>query len=619
MGDLPESVASGSNTFAPKIGSAGAYESDTLWSAGVATDFSVGIGKTLAENGIYYAEADTRRPDVILPPLTRYTRLPIFEAATEDPKALAGRTQFAEAGRRLFCAQGSRLYEWQEETQGFVSRLYLGMYATSMAYFDGYLHIAGYRNETEERDYLWVRVDDFSYGFDTTPEMGIITPTLFHVFGGLLYAAQDNRVYYTAGSNQADDTAYPPPPWQWQWAGPIQVGSYGDAITGMSGLIYQQLGQRYVYVSTASALHVVLPGDIPFGITSWPMTDDRNGVGMKTFYNRIYIPVGGDLMALQANGDIIASGVDNSSEGLPYQTTGDHFDIATSASMPFATIRSSHGYDTVWAGKASSWHFVGRLPTEYQVAGSYYHGQTGRLFVGTIQGTVVHWYVGNTNRPPQYDTAYRYEDYGVLDAGWYSGALVEQQKYWHSVFVDAGHLDEESTVEIRYITDDEDSTPQDVPPYDEWHSIGYVNQDTEEVTLGYTVAARRLRVAALLRSSVPTKTPQVKAIGIRYTPRLIERNRWSITVKLPKWELYDAERAVVEDYDQKEWDDHLSTLRKREAPVRFRDLDGKEYWVLVTGASRRIHSVGVDNGEITYEVDWSFALTEVSSEVQETT
>lgn len=607
MGDLPESIASGSNTFAPKIGSAGGYESDTLWSAGVATDFSVGIGKTLAENGIYYAEADTRRPAAILPPLARYARLRGMVLGTEDTHPLAGRCHFAEADDVLYMAQGNALYQWQEETQGWLYRLFVGIYVTSMVYFDGYLHIAGYREETNERDYLWIRADDFSYGADTA---SIQRPLLFHVFGGLLYAAQDNEIYYTAGSMA--DNSYPPPPWQWEWQGPIRVGGYGDPITGMAGLIYQQLGQRYVYVSTQSQLHVVLPGDVPFGITSWPMVDPRNGVGMRTFYNRIYIPIGGDLMALQANGDLIASGVDNNPEGLPYPVAGSHFDIATSASMPFVTIRSDHGYDTVWGGKASSWHFTGRLPADHHVAGSHYDSASGRLFVGTTEGTVLHWYLGNTNRPPQYDERYRYAAIGAIDTGWFSGALVEQAKYWHSVFADVTGVEDGVTVEVRYLTDNEDSHPADVPPYDEWSLVGAVDQATAELDLGYQVTSKRLRLVAILRSSDPTKTPSVKAIGLRYTPRLIDRNRWSITVKLPKWELYDANGAEVESYDQQEWDEHLKTLRKRETPVKFRDLDGDETWVLVTGASRRIHSVGVDDGRVTYDVDWSFALTEVA-------
>lgn len=614
MGDLPESVASGSNTFSPKIGTSGAYESDTLWSAGIATDFSTGIGRSLSDNGIYYAELDTRRPRAVLPPLARAFNLSHLNTDTEDTSVLGQRFHFCEANERTFLAAGYSLYEWREETTSFLYRLHLGMYATSIAYFDGYLHIAGWRNpsagsgQAGERDYLWVRLDDFSYGFDTT--VGLSKPLLFHVFGGILYAAQGNSIYYTAGSQQEDtDTTFPPEPWKWEWVGPFRVATYGDEITGIAGIIYQQLGQRYVYASTQTGLSVLLPGDIPFGVTQWPISDPRNGVGMKTFYNRIYIPIGGDLFTLQSNGDLIASGVDNSPEGLPHAISGDHIDIATSANIPFVAIQGDT--PTVWAGKASSWHFVGKLPRGETVAGCFYSNVHGRLWLASRSGLIYHYYLGNTNRPTRYDDAYRYASLGVLDTGRYVGALFEQPKYWHSAFVDTACLDSDTSVELVYLADEDDcySLRDD---YTDWHSLGYVTASQQELSFGYQLAAKSIRVAAILRSDDPRSTPEIKAIGLRYTPKIVDRNRWAITVKLPKNGQVDAAGAWIEDYDQATIDAHLGTLRKRETPVKFRDLDGKEYWVLVTGASRRIHSVGNDD-RLTYDVDWSFALTEVAA------
>jgi len=623
LGDMPESLAAGSNTFSPKIGSAGGYEADTLWSVGVVTDFSTGVGKGLAENAIYFSTADTRRPDALLPPLPRYGRLYEMELGTDDPLPLANRAYFAESGERLFVASGNRLYEWMEPSQSFAFRLHTGMYVTSMVYFDGYLHIAGKYPDPDpeenepivsgERSYLWVRIDDFSYGFKTTEQTGVLNPHLFHVFGGLLYAAQGNSIYYTAGSNQESNTTYPPPPWEWEWTEPIRVGTYGEDITGIAGLIYQQLGQRYVYVSTPSWLHVILPGDVPFGVTSWPMTDKRNGVGMKSFYNRIFIPVGGDLMALQANGDLIASGVDNSPEGLPLPYSGDHFDLSSSASMPFVTILGE-SISSVWAGKASSWHYIGEMNRGEKVIGSHYSGNYARLFMVSQTGIMQQWYLGNTSRPTRYDTRYRFAPEGVIDTGWYAGALVEQKKYIHSIFVDAGDLHADTGVEVLYLADDEDNGDLSVPPYSEWNSLGFITPDRQEIPVGYNLSSRRVRVAVRLSTTNPRKSPSLRAIGVRYTPRLIDRNRWAFTTTLPKWELYDATRDLIAGYDQETWDDKIDSFRKRETPIRFRDLDRKWYWVLVTGASRRIYGVGYDNGQMTYDVDWSLSLTEVGKD-----
>ena len=637
MGDFPESVASGSNTFAQKIGSAGGYDSDNLWSAGVAVDFSTGIGHSLAEGGIYYSELDTRRPGAVLPPLARTVRLADFVQNEEDDSGLARHAYFAEGEGRIFMAAGKRLYEWIEGLQAWTNKFHTGLHATGLAYFDGYLHVAGYRPRADSagvvtregaRDYLWIRIDNFEYGFDAIATPNISTPSIFHVFGGLLYCAQGNNLYYTAGSQQEDDdTNYPKPPWQWEWAGPVRFGSKGDSITGIAGVIYQQLGQRYVYVSTESMLNVLLPGDIPFGVTPWPMRSPINGVGMKTFYNRIYIPVGGDLFALQSNGDLISSGVDNSPEGLPQELSGNHWDIATSANIPFVTIRGA-SQSTVWAGKASSWHFIGKMRPGENVIGAHFNDTYGRLFTISDTGLCYHYYMGNTSRPVRYDRSYRYAHSGAIDTGWYTGALFEQHKYWHSVFVDVNCLSPasggrgESSVEILYQADDEDACADTSINYDEWHSLGFITHEQQELTFGYQLSSKRIRVAAMMRSNDPLHTPEIRSIGIRYTPKIVDRNRWSITVKLPRHDLYDAAGILMEGYNQTEVDNQLDTLRKRTTPVFFRDLDGKQYWVLVTGVSRRVHSVGnkdCEEATLEYDVDWSFALTEVASEVQDPT
>ena len=612
MDALPESVAAGANQFAPKVGSASEYESDILWSAGLVRAWDGGIGKALSEEGFYYAEANTMRHEVMLPALRRIAQLPDLQLEeNDDDHPLSNRCHWAEVDGRIFVCKGRFLYEWQEEITRFVRRRQIDFIATSMAYFDGYLHIAGKRTaEPYDRFYYWVKIDDFAYGTDAPPT-GVQMPLIFHVFGGLLYATQGNNVYYTAGSGQ--DETYPDAPHTWAWIGPIRVGSFDDEITGIAGLLYQELGQRYVYIATQSHLHVILPGDVPFGLTAWPSTDRLNGIGMKTFYNKIYVPIGGDLFAIQGNGDTLGVGVDNNNYGLPCGKVGTHYDVATAPNMPIATVKAFNGISTVWANKASGWHYLAKLPVGEKPNGTYYSATYGRLFVGTESGTVMHCYLGNLTRDPRLDPAYRFDPTGIIDLGWYNGALVEQVKYWHSAFCDAGNLTDETSVRLIYQWDQDDKGDLCAEDdYSNWAELGRLSYDQQELLIANcTLASKRFRLAAILRTTDPTNTPVVRAMGVRYTPKILSRRRWSINVSFPSQCLNDASGVEIEGYDQQETEAWMKRIEESQTPVRFTDLNNRNYLVLVTGASQRTYNVGCTDDGMEYDIDWSLALVEV--------
>lgn len=613
MDALPESIAASSQQFAPKVGSASEYESDTLWSAGIVQAWDGGVGKDLKSEGFYFSTADTLRADAMLPPLRRYTQLvEISDLPSHDDNPLSGRAHYTDANGRLFVAQKRGLWEWNEDLQRFLYRLDIGVHATSMAYFDGYLHIAGkHGSDTGERDYVWVRIDDYSYGFDTPT--GLERPLLFHVFGGLLYATQGNDVYYTGGS-YSDGTSYPSTPDSWDWTGPIRVGSYDDEITGIAGLLYQELGQRYVYVSTRSHLHVILPGDVPFGLTKWPTFEARNGIRMQSFYNKIYAPVGGDLFAIQSNGDILGSGVDNNDYGLPCSYIGDHYELASAPNLPFVLVKG-HALSSVWANKASGWHHVATLPAGWTPAGLHYSAGNNRLYINATDGRIMHVYLGNTARDHRYDENYRYHEEAVIDLGWYNGSVVEQQKYWHSVFCDAGNLTDDTTVEIIYLVDNEEHDPCAQDDYDNWTSAGFLTNDLQELVLAnHAVQGKRIRVAAVLRTDDPTQTPVVRAIGVRYTPKILTRERYALNITLPAECLRDAEGANIEEYSQAEWNAFLIALKdpSRATPIDFVDLDNRVHKVLVNSTNRRTYDVTCIDGNVEFWIDWSLSLTEAT-------
>lgn len=607
LGPTVESTAVGSSTFANKIGSGGTYDDDNLLSNGLVQAWDGGIGKRVIDGGFYYAQLDTRRPTAILPPQVAYTNLPNHAISTVDKRTAANCAHFVEVGERLYMFKGEKVYLWSENNRAFWHVDTLDVTVTSAAYFDGYIHIAGRRSGGSLR-YIWFKMRGHTYE-KGEGAVDLTNVYIFYPFGGLLYCARGNEVRYTSGSDtEMNNLGYPKEPQEWEWSDPIICGGFDENINGIAGLLYQTLGQRYLYVSTRSFLSVVIPGDLPVTITEWPMASATNGNNMETFYNRVYTPVGRGLVAIQTNGDVIDIGTDNG-EGLPCDVAGGHQDVITSASYPMVVIAGES--PTVWANKASGWHFMARLTAGTKPVNGWHSSIYGRTFVCLDNGTVAHWYAGDTTLDPRLDTKYRYEQMGVIDSGWYRGALFGAKKYWRNIFVDAQCVGDKTSIEVRYITDDEDTCGAcEEIDYDTWHLAGYVTEAQPEVELNIGHGSKAIRWAIILRTTDHAVTPVIRAMGIRYIPKIINHLRWQFTVRLPDNCLNGIDGSPIPGYDQSAYDERLLTISEGEEPVPFTDIDGRQYKVLVTNIGRRVHNVRCASGGIVFDLDWSMSLVQ---------
>lgn len=609
LGPSEESIAAGSSSFANRVGSAGGYDDDNFWSVGLVTDFSTGIGKTLVEEGFYYAQVDTRRPSVVLPPRVNYTTLTTHALATVDNRTLANRAYYVEVKGRIYLLKGHNMYQWNENNLSFQHKLTLDICVTSAVYFDGYIHIAGRRNDGNMR-YKWMKIRGGSFQVGDGPT-DITDVYIFYVFGGLLYAARGDEITYTAGSDTLyGEDGFPNLPGTWDWHDSIKVGGYGENINGIAGLIYQSLGQSYLYISTRSYLNVLIPGDVNVGMTEWPMSGEDNGVNMRAFYNRIMTPVGKGLVAIQTNGDLIDIGLDNG-QGLPCSLAGRHQDIVTTANYPMAIVAGDT--TTVYANKASGWHFVAHLRTGAAPVNGFHSATIGRSFVAFENGTVAHWYTGDTTVDPRTDSRYEYELSGTIDSGWYRGSLLEAKKYWHSVFVDADCINDGSTIEVRYINeDDDDCSACEDNDYESWHLAGYITNESSEVELDPGAAYEKIRFVIIMRTTNPGVSPVVRAYGVRYTPRIVNRMRWSFNMRFPHECLNGIDGSPVPGYDQDEYDCAIHSIVTSAMPVAFADIDGREYTVLVSNGQKRTHGVRCSEDGIVYDVDWSLNMIQVT-------
>ncbi len=574
------------------MGGAGGYDDDTLWSVAVAKNIEQGIGYTVNEEGFYYSELDTLSDRFSLPSFRRTSTLRQLSISGDSDRA-----HFAEVGDRLFMAYGSKLYEWDSTNLWFNVHMDIGVYVDSMVYFDGYLHIAG------ERRYVYINPETRATGFITTFDY----VNLFHVFGGLLYVATGDAVRYTNGSDWAyGDVDYPSLPTGWTWTDPIQIGSYGEQITGMAGLIYQQIAQRYIWVSTASSLSVIMPGDIAYGIAEWPAKDERNGVEMVEFYDMILITIGGNIMSIRGNGDLNGMDIGNA-HGLPCERDGSVDAIFTAANYPMAVVNGA--VPTVWANHSSGWHFVAKA--RGTVVGGYHSNRNKTMTLVNSDGEVFSYYMGDTSRDPLTDDDYRYERSGVLDLGWYAGALFETVKYWREVFVDV--ICDEGYIEVLYLTsNDESCDPCNSIDYDAWTSAGYATSENPIVKLPSDLVSRRIRIAVRLRSADYDTSPSFRAVGVRYAPRVKQRRRWSFTVSLPRHCMNDVYGQALDEYSQKAWDDRMWEICEGTHPVVFQDIDMRQYEVLVDNSNRIVSDLGCAGDEFGYEVQYSLSLVEAS-------
>lgn len=513
---------------------------------------------------------------------------------TDLSGARQNRAYFAEVGDRLFMALGRLVYEWDATNLRFNTFVRIGYAITSMVYFDGYLHLS------IEGSYAWIRPD--------TREVGRISSfpyvSLFHVFGGFLYMATGDSVRYTNGSDwRYGNTGYPSDPSHWTWTDPIQVGSYGEEIIGMAGLIYQQIGQRYIWVSTASHLTAILPGDIPYSITEWPAKDERNGVSMIEFYDMVVMTVGGRTMSLRGNGDLNALEIGNEYR-LPCEIDGSVNTLFSAANYPIAVVDGVT--PTVWANHNSGWHFLARC--EGKIVGGYHSSRQKRMILVNDDGEVFSHYMGDTSRDPVTDPNYVYARSGVLDLGWYAGALFETDKFWREVFADV--ICDHGYIQVLYTTSEtEGCTTCNNIDYDAWELAGALTEQNPVVKLPSNLVSKRIRVALRLIRGDTDISPSLRAVGIRYTPRLKQRKRWSFTAQLPRECMFDVTGAQLQGYSQKEWDDRLLAIVAGTHPVKFVDIDLREYEVLVEG-NRIISDLGCNGDDFGFVVEYALSLTE---------
>ena len=267
---------------------------------------------------------------------------------------------------------------------------------------------------------------------------------------------------------------------------------------------------------------------------------------------------------------------------------------------------------TLWGNKGSGWHFIGQLQDGAKPINGWYYTNESALLVALDNGAVAYIYIGDSTSDPRADSNYRYQPSGTFDLGWYPGSIYEANKYWHSIFVDAECLSDRTKLEVFYSLDYKDAGCAGCIDDTIWTTLGEITWDQKELVLpcDKKLSGRAIRIKLVLSTKDPTVSPVVKAVGCKYAPKLNAQFRWSITLRLPANCLTDREGAYIDDYVQKTWDQRIKQIVSEPAPVSFVDLDSSEYFVVVSGFSRRVYNISCDS----HDIDWSLSLLQVCPE-----
>lgn len=397
----------------------------------------------------------------------------------------------------------------------------------------------------------------YNVSTNTVTDVPATDADLFALFNGFLWRTSGSDLYYTA-----DGTT---------WSAAIPIG-YGDAPTGLAGMA------GVMYVATTSALYQIGDGDVAFQVTAWPTTDERNGVGMVEWDGSLYIPLAEDILRYDG-ANIMQVGL-RTGEELPTDIQGDVFRLQPTKYFLLASMAPTNqdGFGSLWAWNNHGWHGLGLLPQGVRGGAIYLDTENGHLYWGGSYGLIARaLYPSNVVNPIRDRGTHLFNRTGWIEYDRFYGGYVALDKDFESVYVDT----ETNATRIYLYWQDQGST--------DWELLGSsTDEDFEKRWSDYATRpnSKWLRLALLARTDDATQTPIVRAHRLKFHTMLTDRWRWQVAIDVHNnQQLPDG---TINDYDTAEMLEHLDALVRSVPPVFFVDVDGSQYEVKVTAATRQV-------------------------------
>ena len=593
--DQAVSLASGANPFAPRVSGGMTYRDFTVWNVWEQSNWQAGGLKAVhTDGGCLYASAETRYPNRVT-----LQGKPLFVEAVADAPTASDYAHLTEYNGNVWLGLGRTLYKWDATARIWQQQVVFTEPIRAIIEFAGFIFV-GFGDAANA-----IAVDASSLDQVTTA----VRASLFHLYNGLLYAAQANIVQYTNYET----------PVTWET---VTVGGASEVVTGMASMMNDVLSSQVLYVSTQHKLYALLAGDVVGDVSPWPGVATVNGRAMVNHMGDVYASAGEGAVRITKNGDMIPMGLDLGA-GLPVECSGSVLAFQSTLSYLHALVASpvadANTFSSVWSWSGEGWHQVMRCENGKRALGMYYARALNRLFVIQNDGSTLHLFLPDESSVMRRGINQRYVASGALDTCVFYGDLRNVEKMWGVVEIQ-GTFPAGTGVQVWWSTDETSPLSKSTWSINdvEWSYLTTITSNRQAISFP-NIHSAGLRLRLVLQTSNDAVTPLVEAVIVRYIPRIVQQWNWQLTVALPTDCMFYRDGTPVEGYDQALWDMRLREICTSLAPVSFVDIDGREYSVTVTNFSRRISNVGMEScdvqGEMIGDITWSLNILQVSGNI----
>jgi hypothetical protein len=438
------------------------------------------------------------------------------------------------------------------------------------------------------------------YNMDTaaTNTVTLADTYRFVASGGYLWRSKGNTVSY------AVDELVP----TWNDL-PVIAGLTGNAINGMAGL------ERELYFATRDGLFVAVAGDEILQVEPWPEVHDDNGKGMVAWEGALYIPLyGGTIMRYDPSGAMVNVGI-NAREELPADLQGTVSRLIPSNYFLMATVEgpSSTGHSSLWAYNVDGWHCIGIAPMGIGGAGLAIDRDSEYMYWGLDRLVLMRTdFPASVNNPSRNLDSLKLGRDGWVEYDRFYAGHRSLDKDFDRIFIDTMRVGQNVHV---YWQDDDNYADYYVNHDGQmgWQYLGTVEYG--ENTIQFPATARpggksfRLALRLTTYDTYNTGAPIVRGVSVKHSTNVSDRWRWVLPIVVS-----DNQQMVdgsINEYTAAQQKSHLEELIRERAPLRFVDLDGDEYTVKVTGASRNPTRYDYLAGEADggARVEWVYTVT----------
>jgi hypothetical protein len=364
-----------------------------------------------------------------------------------------------------------------------------------------------------------------------------------------------------------------------------------DTITGMAGL-----GED-VYFTTPSGLWMVALGDQILQVLSWGDAYTTNGVGMVSWENALYVPMGnGTIFRYDASGGFLNISPNVKLEFPEEMRRSTVAKLYPSNFFLLASYSAVVGeYPSLWAYNVDGWHCLAVGPRDHNdgVGGICIDTANEHLYWGLSKGLLLRTMWPGSIVNPTFNT----ELYSWARDGW-----VEYDKFY------AGHrrleknfpgllLDGDQHVEDCqvYWKDSTHSVWQDGST---WGDLGVVRPIGEWIKIG----------VRLISKPGDAVTPAIlRAITLKYSTNVADRWRW--TLPLAIHDNQEMPDGSLNQYTMEQMRTHLESMIESTEDIQFVDLDGTTHIVKVAGASRQVDRYEYQTGTDTLAIQWVYTIS----------